>query len=212
MLAPLDWPNGRLVEALGNAPRATVAYRELLRRGSGAISVIRQGLHHVDAAVREQCCRLLDQLLVEDAFGEMVAMLHDVDAGVRVAAVHALACDRCKPDKCRPDEAAVLAPGLRLLEADSDPHVRAMAVELVGRFVHSSADAVQALVRVAEGDSSPAVRKKARWYSPGGPIFRRTAPRTNRTLNASGEGRPVTSSPLQTDDHLARFAPSVSRR
>jgi HEAT repeat protein len=180
MFTLLDWPNNRLVEALGNAPRAGVAYRELLRRGAPAGSAIRRGLHHADAAVREQCCRLLDQLLVEDAFGEMVAMLEDVDAGVRVAAVHALACDRCKPDGCRPEEAAALGPGIRLLEEDSDPHVRAMAVELVGRFVHGNADAVEALVRVAECDPSPAVRKKARWYSPGGPIFRRTAPRPGR--------------------------------
>jgi hypothetical protein len=87
-----------------------------------------------------------------------------------------------------------------------------MAVELVGRFVHGNADAVEALVRVAECDPSPAVRKKARWYSPGGPIFRRTAPRPGRAqTDALGAGHRGASSPsnqtLQADDHLGRSAP-----
>jgi hypothetical protein len=212
-----DWHSGRLVEALGSVSRAAVAYRELLSRGSTAMSAIRRGLHHDDAAVREHCCRLLDHLLVQETFGEMVAMLEDVDARVRSAAVHALACDRCKPDGWRPDEAAVLSAGMRLLERDSDPHVRAMAVELVGRSVHGNADAAEALIRAGECDPSPAVRKKARWYAPGGSIFRRTAPRRRRRLKqVLGAGHVGTVAPpnqeLQRTTTFPRSARSAVRR
>lgn len=166
-----------LVRALGSAPRATAAYFALLRRGVTGVPAIRQGLRDADAGVREQCCRLLDQLLVEDALNDLVAMLDDENARVRVAALHALSCDRCKQDSCRPAEASVLPPAMRLLAEDPDPHVRAMAVELVGRFAHGSAGAEAALVRSRDGDASPAVRKKAGWYAPGGTIHRKTRPR-----------------------------------
>jgi hypothetical protein len=209
MLTLHEWSSGRLVEELGNVPRAVAAYRELLRRGPAAVSAIRRGLRHAESGVRKQCCRLLDQLLVKDAFEDLIAMLKDVDAGVRVNAVHALACDRCKPDGCRPGEAAVLGPGIRLLQEDSNPHVRAMAVELVGRFVHGNCDAVEALVRAAEKDPSPAVRKKAGWYAPGGPIFRRTAPRRGRAPDFRADRRALSSRPSeasQADGHLGRSA------
>lgn len=68
----------------------------------------------------------------------------------------------------------VLLPGLRLPGGDPGAHVRAMAVELVGRFAHSSAGAEAALVQAREADPSPAVRKKAGWYAPGGTVYRRT--------------------------------------
>jgi hypothetical protein len=48
------------VDALGSAPRASSAYRCLLNRGQAAVPAIRAGLRHLDPAVREQCCRLLD--------------------------------------------------------------------------------------------------------------------------------------------------------
>jgi hypothetical protein len=67
-----------------------------------SVPAIRQGLMHPDAVVREHCCKLLDHLLVDDAVNDLIAMLDDRDARVRVAALHALSCDRCKTDSCRP--------------------------------------------------------------------------------------------------------------
>lgn len=95
----------------------------------------------------------------------------------RVAALHALSCDRCKPDAaaCRPDRAVLQPRAIQLLHHDPDPHVRAMATELVGLWVHSAPQAVAALVRAHDEDPSPAVRKKAGWYTPGGTVHRRTA-------------------------------------
>ncbi|WP_055585285.1 HEAT repeat domain-containing protein [Streptacidiphilus griseoplanus] len=169
-----------LVDALGSEPRRPAAFRELLRQGPDAVPAIRRGLAHPHPMVREQCCRLLDQLLVEEAVDELIAMLDDPEARVRVAALHALSCERCKSDGCRPDRAVLLPRAIRLLDHDPDPHVRAMSVELVGLWVHTHQDALTALTRAHDGDPSPAVRKKAGWYTPGGPIHRRGAPRSVR--------------------------------
>ncbi|MFE7194580.1 HEAT repeat domain-containing protein [Kitasatospora sp. NPDC057541] len=153
------------------------AYRELLRRGDHALDAIRGGLSHEDAAVREGCCRLLDHLVDVDSMDQLITMADDPDARVRIAAFHALACDRCKGDTCAPGADRVLAPGIRHLAADPDPHVRARAVELVGKFVHTSADALAALRSAQAHDPSPTVRKVAGWYVPGGSVHRRTRPR-----------------------------------
>lgn len=168
-----------LVDALGSEPRRPDAFRALLRRGPAALSAIRQGLAHPEPRVREQCCGLLDELLVPEATDDLVARLDDPDARVRVAALHALSCLRCKPDAdaCRPDRVRLLPRAVRLLHEDVDPQVRMRAAELVGLWVHEDVDAVAALVRAHEEDPSPAVRKKAGWYTPGGPIHRRTAPK-----------------------------------
>ncbi|MEU9958765.1 HEAT repeat domain-containing protein [Streptomyces sp. NPDC050982] len=169
-----------LVRALGSEPRRPAAFRELMRLGSAAVPAVRRGLAHTEALVREQCCRLLDHLLVTEALDDLIAMLDDPSPQVRVAAVHALACDRCKSDACRPDRAVVLPRGIQLLSRDPDAHVRNFAAELVGLSVHTHAEAVAALVRARDNDPSPAVRKKAGWYAPGGPIHLRTAPRPAR--------------------------------
>ncbi|SOB84619.1 HEAT repeat domain-containing protein [Streptomyces sp. 1331.2] len=169
--------NEALVSCLGDPQRTVAAYHELLRRHADALDAIRTGLSHADPAVREGCCRLLDHLVDTDSMDLLIAMADDPDARVRIAAFHALACDRCKGDTCAPGADRVLGPGLRHLADDPDPQVRTRAVELVGKFVHTDARALDALQASHAQDSSPAVRKKAGWYTPGGPIHRRTAPR-----------------------------------
>ncbi|GHE10317.1 HEAT repeat domain-containing protein [Streptomyces alanosinicus] len=131
-----------LVACLGDSQRTVAAYRALLRRGEDALSAIRAGLHHESTAVREGCCRLLDHLVDADSMDELISMGDDPDARVRISAVHALACDRCKGDTCAPGADRVLEPALRHLACDPDPHVRSMAAELVGKFAHTDARAV----------------------------------------------------------------------
>jgi hypothetical protein len=169
-----------LVSCLGDPQRAVAAYHELLRRGQDATGAIRVGLHHEDPTVREGCCRLLDHLVDTGSMGQLIAMADDPDARVRTAAFHALACDRCKGGTCAPGAGQVREPALRHLAADPDPHVRAMAAELVGKFAHTDGRAVTALQTARAQDPSPAVRKKAGWFTPGGTIYQRTAPRAPR--------------------------------
>ncbi len=172
--------NEALVEALGDPQRTTGAYHALLRRGQDALTAIRDGLQHKNPAVREGCCRLLDHLVDTESMGQLVAMADDPDAKVRIAAFHALACDRCKGDACAPGATLVLEPALRHLRDDPDPKVRARAAELVGKFVHTVPQAAAALEATCAHDPSPAVRKKASWYAPGGTIYHRTAPHPAR--------------------------------
>ena len=180
MLGFVRTDNEALVFCLGDPQRAVAAYHELLRRGQDAVDAIRAGLDHQSPAVREGCCRLLDHLVDTGSMGQLIAMADDPDARVRTAAFHALACDRCKGDTCAPDAGQVLEPALRHLAADPDPHVRAMAAELAGKFAHTYDRAVAALQTAHAQDPSPAVRKKAGWFTPGGTIYQRTAPRAPR--------------------------------
>ena len=118
MLGFVRTDNESIVSCLGDPQRAVAAFHELLRRGKDAAGAIRAGLHHQNPAVREGCCRLLDHLVDTDSMGQLIAMADDPDARVRIAAFHALACDRCKGGTCAPGaergpRTRVAAPGLR---------------------------------------------------------------------------------------------------
>lgn len=164
----------RLIDDLAVPHRAPQAFRELMRLGVEALPDIREGLHHGSADVRYHCCRFLDRYLEPAALGDLLGMLDDADARVRISTLHTLACDRCKEGACRPNEAEVLPRAMKLLAGDRSAHVRAMAIEVVGQFVHANRAAEAALLHAVHSDASPTVRKKAGWYAPGGAIYRRT--------------------------------------
>ena len=165
-----------LLAELAIPHRAKYAHRVLLKAGLDALPTIRRGLKHENADVRYWCCQYLDRFLVPEALGDLIAMLDDPDHRVRVSALHTLSCDRCKEGDYRPEEKNVLPRALKLLASDPDPHVRAHAIGLVGQAVHTNAEAVAAVARAMKSDSSPAVRKKAAWFAPGGARYRRTQP------------------------------------
>ena len=170
-------PAADLVALLADPHRAFRARTRLLALGPEATEAARDGLAHPDDRVREHCCKILDHLMDADSIPLLIDALSDPCARVRIAAVHALACDRCKTDTCRPAPEAVLPTAINTLADDPSALVRAYAAELVGHWVHSRLAARDALLRSAARDPSPAVRKKASWYAPGGAIYRRTQPR-----------------------------------
>jgi hypothetical protein len=178
-----------LIHQLSVRHRATAAYRTLFDMGFAAVPAARDGLRHANADVRYHCLRLLDHFLVPEALSEMIVMLRDLAPQVRRSALHTLACDRCKEGACRPVEAEVLPEALRLLHEDGSDHVRAMAIEVVGQYVHNNPLAARALLEASTNDPSPTVRKKAGWYAPGGPIHLRTAPRPARKVRRGKEQR-----------------------
>jgi HEAT repeat protein len=157
--------------------KAPNAYRVLLDLGIQALPAVRTGLRHDNPDVRLHCCRFLDRYLSPDTLSDLMGMLNDSDERVRCSALHTLACDRCKEGTCRPEEAEVLPKAMKLLQCDPDAHVRAMAIEVVGQFVHTNALAAAAIFAAQQRDGNPTVRKKAGWYVPGGPIHRRTKPK-----------------------------------
>jgi hypothetical protein len=161
--------------------RAKGAYGQLLGHGLGAMPAVRRGLRHANADVRYYCCQFLDRFLGHEILGDLISMLGDPDHRVRLTTLHTLACDRCKDGDCRPDKAQVLPLAMELLANDRDAHVRAMAVEVVGQWVHVNAAAEELLLAAAKSDPSTTVRKKAGWYAPGGAIHRRTTPKSRRS-------------------------------
>jgi hypothetical protein len=166
-----------VVEELAVPHRAKRAYWHLVLSGSDALPAVRRGLGHASADVRDYCCKALDHLADQDSLPDLVALLNDDDERVRLDALHALACDRCKDNSCRPDRGDVLPPAIRLLGGDPDAHVRSMAAEVVGRWVHVDTWAEAALIAARDTDPASSVRKKAGWYAPGGTIHRKTEPR-----------------------------------
>ena len=75
---------------------------------------------------------------------------------------------------------------LRRLKADPSRKVRTMAAHMLGPAVHRREDFARALEEASVSDSHPVVRKVASWYVPGGPIYRRLAPKPPRSARASG--------------------------
>jgi HEAT repeat protein len=168
-------PAEDLVELLADPHRSVHAYTRLLALGPEATEAARGGMSHPDATVRAYCCRVLDHVMDVASIPLLIEAMADPSEPVRIEAVHALACDRCKTDSCRrPTPEAVLPPAITMLASDPSAHVRARAAELVGHWVHSHPAARAAIEHAAAQDPSPAVRKKASWYAPGGPIYRRT--------------------------------------
>lgn len=138
-----------------------------------ATPAVREGLRHADPAVRIGCCKVLDHFLDESALPELIDNLGHGDEGVRAWAIHALACDRCKEGACRPGEDQVVPLAVQMLLHAPSRSVRQMAAGLLGPSVHRRPDVLAALQHAREHDPHPVVRKIARWYTPGGPIYRR---------------------------------------
>ena len=170
-----------LIETFAIPHHAKNVFWRLIAVGRDALPAARAGLHHPNADVRAWCCRYLDHFVDSASLDELVGMLDDPDPEVRKWTLHALSCDRCKENgTCLVDPGVVLPRAIALLRADSDTHVRNCAVGLLGQYVHVNATAVAALIEAAANDPSPAVRKKAAECAPGGPIYRRTAPKPVR--------------------------------
>lgn len=170
----------RFVEDLAIRHRAKHALRSLMAAGSLATPVVTAGLRHPDPEVRIGCCMVLDHHMDDAALPELIENLHHENERVRAWAMHALACDRCKEGTCRPGEDQVIPLAVRMLLEDDSRHVRQMAAGLLGPSVHRHPDVLHALEYARDHDPHPVVRKIARWYTPGGPIFKRLTPKSLR--------------------------------
>jgi hypothetical protein len=173
----LETQFARWIEDLAVTHRERDAYRGLMRAGMAATPAVRRGLRHPSPKVRDACCSILDHFMDEGSIPDLIARLTDEDEGVRGAALHALACDRCKQGTCRPNEAEVLATAIRMLREDPSRRVRTHAAGVVGNAVHRSDEARRALEQARDTDPHPMVRKAAGWYAPGGSIYRRLRPK-----------------------------------
>jgi hypothetical protein len=170
----------RFVEDLAVTHRAKHALRCLMTAGSLATAALREGLRHPEPAVRIGCCMVLDHYLDPAAVPELIENLHHENETVRAWAMHALACDRCKEGVCRPGENQSLPIAAQMLIKDESRRVRQMAAGVLGPSAHRHPDVLRALEYARDHDPHPVVRKIAGWYTPGGPIYKRLAPKTVR--------------------------------
>ncbi|MEQ1699262.1 MAG: HEAT repeat domain-containing protein [Ilumatobacteraceae bacterium] len=174
------------VDLLADPIRAQRAFWHLVLSGSDALDSVRRGLDSSNGDVRRLATRAMDHLADGDSSSTLTRMLDDPDPRVRLEACHALACDRCKDNACRPDAAAVLPRAIAVMLDDPYQHVRAYAIELVGRWVHTHPEAEAAIIRARDHDAAPAVRKKAGWYAPGGTIHRKSARAVSKRVATTG--------------------------
>jgi HEAT repeat protein len=85
-----------LVEAFAGS-RWWEALQELSELGAAALPAVKAGLLHGNWRVRRGCVVYFDHSADLDALELVIPLLHDPKSDVRRWAVHALACDRCKP-------------------------------------------------------------------------------------------------------------------
>jgi HEAT repeat protein len=148
------------VAQLGVSSCRRRARLHLIESGAPAVPAVRRGLRHSKVMVRRLCVRIFDQLVDEASLPDLVVALEDPDTEVRTAALHALACDRCKKNACRPGEDLWVPRALEFL-TDHDPDVRAAAIDALGK-VSGRADAKLALRTTADSDPDAGLRSMAR--------------------------------------------------
>ena len=175
-----DAEYARLIEDLTVRHRFKDALRRLMAAGMLATPALRRGLRHDDPDVRVGCCIVLDHFMDEAAVPELIENLGHGNPRVRSNALHALACDRCKEGACRPGEDDVIPIAIRLLLGDESRSVRKTAAHMLTPAVHKREDVRRALEQARDHDPDRLVRKVAGWAAPGGPIYRRLAPKPVR--------------------------------
>lgn len=119
-----------LVDALAVSEERFPAFVALVALGAEALPAIRDGLASPNWQVRRWCAMCLDRVADADSLLALVPLLRDPQSGVRLWAVHALACDHCKEDvECPVDVVPLL---IERIEIDKSLRVRRMAMIMLG--------------------------------------------------------------------------------
>jgi len=111
---------------------------------------------HPNAKVRRECLGVLDHFASDQSVGVFLEALLDPVPRVRLAALHGIACERCRVgDLDVPDAVGAL---LGACADDASPKVRHAAVETLARFVDRDERVVPALDRLGSSDPDDLVR------------------------------------------------------
>ena len=167
-------PEG-LVQLLGsrtNRVRAAVQV-QLELRGKAGVDAAIAGLSDPDPRVRYGAADFMDHHADEDCVVKLRDMaLHDPVPYVRDVALHALGCQRCKPEPLAVDTLDIL-----LLRARSEENWKARRGAVWSLSQRNMEPGVKdTLLEIAERDPDPRVAQAARW----GAMRKRPTPRFER--------------------------------
>jgi HEAT repeat protein len=88
-----------------------------------------RGLKHSNSKIRWWCIQLMDHIADESYLRPLLdAAYNDPTPKNRRHAIHALACEKCKPDRCRL-QIDIRDDLRRIIETDPDPSVRQTALQ-----------------------------------------------------------------------------------
>ena len=148
----------RWIELLADPEQAEGAFALLKALAEDELRpLLVAGSRHASWRVRRRCCRLLDDLtLVPETIAALTERLDDDHPKVRRAAMHALACEHCKPDGCALDVRPLF---LRMIE-DPNAGVRSTVVGPL-TWRNDAQWATVLLERVAASDPSAELRALA---------------------------------------------------
>ena len=144
-----------LVSDLADRETRFPAYFALDKLGRKALPAIRAGLQHEAWEVRRWTAALLDHHADDDALEDLIPLLGDPAAKVRLWAVHSLSCDRCKVGENAVDVAPHL---LRRLRDDPSIKVRRMAAAMLGEECVPNRELVPKLQRILAEETDRKLR------------------------------------------------------
>jgi HEAT repeat protein len=145
---PIDWEARR------------GAMEELMAAGQAGLQMALDALSDPDPQIRGAALGFIDHYATDACVPQLTEVaLHDPDPDVRRGALHALICERCKPEPLGVDVVPVL---LTLMREDANRIVRRDAAGALVRLHREDDGPVQEAFRVAvRGDSSNVVRRAA---------------------------------------------------
>lgn len=118
----------QLVGEFANGTHRWAAYLALYARGAEVLPAIREGFAQSNWQIRRWCALFADNFADPETLRALVPLVHDPKSQVRLAAVHAIACEGCK-DGSNPIDAVPLL--LERIDRDESIRVRRQAVSML---------------------------------------------------------------------------------
>lgn len=142
------------VDALGDSKTAHAAYARLKALPAETLRPLAvAGTTHDNWRIRKGCCRLLDDIaFTPESLAALERCLDDVEPRVRMAAMHSLSCQHCKPDGCTVDSQQVFE------RMALDPNARVRKRVVTGMWSQEAPWREALLRRLATEDRSAQVR------------------------------------------------------
>ncbi|MCB0062035.1 MAG: HEAT repeat domain-containing protein [Caldilineaceae bacterium] len=129
--------------------------------GAEAMAQLLTAADHPNPKVRWFCAHELDHLATNESIDMLLRLTQDPVAKVRVEAVHALGCDRCKQDHLCVDMVGLM---VDFALNDSEEKVRSVAIHALG-YLPADRRAAEALQQIVDNETTAEGLRKAASHS-----------------------------------------------